>query len=180
MSDAKQNLIEVSAPLITLCNQAFLRPLKVEDIEENYITSLNSPTVKKYLSSQNGHFYTKENVTDFVRENDKAPDSILFGFFHNSKHCGTCRVHDICKDNSWLGLAIFDTSLWGQGWGSRIISSVSKHALDNFNTDEIRAAIDPKNAGSKQAFMKAGFRTNSGQKLVRDDGILTEIWRLKR
>ncbi len=88
-------------------------------------------------------------------------------------------MHDIKQQNSWLGLAIFDTTLWGQGWGRKIITAVSNYALKQLQTEEVLAAIDPQNVGSRHAFAKSGFHLLVDAKLTRDDGVITEIWQRK-
>ncbi|MCZ4282346.1 GNAT family N-acetyltransferase [Kiloniella laminariae] len=176
MTISSQNFHKTSVPILYINEDVLLRPLKIEDIHQNYIDSLNHPHVRKYLAAHTGSQYTRKNVTQFVLENDEDRSAILFGFFVRGKHSGTCRLHDITQNCAWLGLAIFDISLWGQGWGNKIITTVSNYALLQLNIEQIRAAIDPLNIGSKSAFTKSGFHILPDEKLEREDGVLTDIW----
>ena len=58
-----------------------------------------------------------------------------------------------------MGIALFDRSIWGQGFGSRAIAAASDYALDVLSCVSVRAGVDRENEVSVTAFRKAGFVT---------------------
>ena len=121
-------------------NNLLIRPLKIEDIKENYIKSLQDKTINKYL----------------VSKNQVSADNILFGIFFKKKHIGNSRLTKI-KKNFFLGIAIFDKPNQNKGFGSKAINIVSDFAFKYLNANFVKAVIDSRNFQSIKAFKKSDF-----------------------
>jgi len=139
-------------------DQAYLRPLTCEDVCQRYIDGLNNPQVHRFLTSAQNTRYTVQSVTDFVDLNHKAEDAILFGLFFNHQLIATARLSDIDDTEAHLGLAIFDVTQWGKGWGTQIISRVSDFAFHELGVQRMVAGIEPENIASIKAFRKCKFK----------------------
>lgn len=144
---------------IDLPPDAFLRPLAIADVTTAYVDGLNDPVVHRYLVGPRRERQTDDLVRQFVAANAADPAAILFGLYVGQQLRGTCRLHDIDPDkgSAHLGISLFDRSIWGQGWGSRVIRAVADHALAAYGLSRIVAGIEEENEASRRSFTKAGF-----------------------
>lgn len=142
---------------LILNNDAFIRPLFVNDISDDYIDGLNDSQVNRFLVGPKNQFQTYETVKDFVLDNHNSTDSLLFGFFESNALCGTCRIHDIDEISCFIGLAIFNKRKWGKGYASKIIGAVSEFVFKELKLQVLNAGIEPSNLASRRAFEKNGF-----------------------
>lgn len=154
MPDLNQQSV-VPLPL-RMEGQAELRVLSEADVTDAYVRGMNDPDVRRFVSVGRGTL-GKEDVLDFIRENRERTDCLLFGLFVAGKHCGNVRLHDYDGRVVWLGIALFDGSIRGRGFGSCAIRTASDFALDALSCRSVRAGIDRENAMSVAAFQKAGF-----------------------
>jgi [ribosomal protein S5]-alanine N-acetyltransferase len=138
-----------------------LRPLRETDLSQAYIDGMNSPEIRKFLMQPNMEPQTKGSLIEYIRLNFKAHDAVLFGLFVNKIHRGNIRLHNITPDSAFLGIAIFDRSIWGKGWGSRAIRTVSDFGILQLKIKKISAGISDENQPSIRAFKKAGYHRQS-------------------
>ena len=104
-----------------------------------------------------GPAQTIESVTTYVQEQRKRSDAYLFGLFIDDTLRGTCRLHNITETGADIGIALFDKTIWGQGWGSRLITEITIIATTSLGCPRIKAGIEPTNLSSIHAFKKADF-----------------------
>jgi len=145
-------------PIISLGESAFLRPLAEEDVTPGYVDGLNDPEVHRFLIGPSKQRQTIELVREFVRGNYEDSHAILFGLFVDGSLRGTSRLHDICPESAYMGIALFDRSIWGQGWGTRMIRGIADYTIGSLGAKKVLAGIENENAASQRAFEKAGFR----------------------
>ena len=98
-------------------DNGFIRPINVEDVTSDYIDGLNDPEVNRFLEIGKGPAQTLESATQFILEQHSRTDAYLFGLFVEGLLRGTCRLHEITEFGADIGIAIFDKSIWGEGWG---------------------------------------------------------------
>jgi len=84
----------------------------------------------------------------------------LFGLFIDDVLRGTSRLHDISSESAYIGIALFDRSIWGQGWATRMIRKIVRFAIGSLGLKKVLAGIEKENIASQGAFNKAGFRPN--------------------
>ena len=168
MSSSVERRIELGAG-------AFLRPIVEDDVTEQYVEGLNDPEVHRFLVGPRRDRQTAASVREFVRMNREDPAAILFGLFVGDMLRGTARLHDIGEEGAFLGLAIFDKSLWGQGWGTRIVEGVTRFALGELGIARVRAIIEDDNVGSQRAFQRAGYRHDASADKV-EEGQVKQLW----
>jgi RimJ/RimL family protein N-acetyltransferase len=164
-----------TGPVLTIAPDSWMRPLLVEDVGSDYIDALNNETVSKFLVSAKSGRYTVENVRAMVRENFESADSMLFGIFCDSTHCGNVRLHDIAGRRAYLGIAIFDLKRQARGLGVKAINAVTDYAIVELGIDTILAGIDDRNIPSVRAFTKAGFKEVDASR--QDSG---QLWKFER
>lgn len=159
---------------LSLSEHAYLRPLLEADVTQAYVDGLNDPEVNRFLMGPRDSLQTMETVRAFVRLNRESNDSILLGLYVDGKLRGTTRLHGAGPDEVNLGLALFDKSVWGQGWGRRMIAEASRFAIGQLGVARVRAGIERDNVSSQKAFLAAGFRcVQSGYSASHDAFIQT-------
>jgi len=168
-----------AAAMIDLGDGAFLRPMVVGDVTEAYVEGLNDPLVNRFLVGPRSARQSMETVQSFVRMNSSDLHSTLFGFFLNGVLRGTVRVHGQEDGRHYLGLAIFDRSIWGQGWGGRLVSSVTDHSLSEMGLGGLFAVIEEENLGSQKAFKRAGYERLPAEDVVSNE-VQKQMWKKER
>lgn len=142
-------------------DRGFLRPLAPTDVHQAYIDGLNDPEVNRFLEVRR-EWQTRESVASFVSSNNQSSDSVLFGIFDhdNPSHIGTVRLYDINHSprHCFIGICVFDKSMWGFGIGSDVIKSVTCWAFLVLDLYRIEAHAYLDNLGSIRTFERAGYR----------------------
>ena len=138
---------------------AILRPLQVEDVTDAYVDGLNDPRVSQNLVGPRLHRQTLESVRAYVGRNWRNDRSVLFGVYIDGALRGTVRLYDIDDaGRAVMGIALFDTAYWGQGWGSRCIRRVAEYGTRELGLRRIVAGSYERNLAAIRSFAKAGFR----------------------
>lgn len=161
---------------IELTAGAYLRPLVEDDVSKEYVDGLNDPVVHRFLVGPRSQHQTTESVRMFVRKNRDNQACILFGFFLHGILRGTARLHDVSDEGAFLGLAIFDRTVWGQGWGAQIVAAVTHFALTELRVPRVAAVIEADNIASRKAFVRAGFTRVASE--ASPEGVVKELWEL--
>ena len=138
-------------------NNFLLKTLKIKHIKKKYLESLKKNEINKYLVSKKKKTLTKKHIYKYVSQNILSSKSILFGIFFKTKHIGNCRIHFL-KEELYIGIAIFDKSVHGQGFGTKSLKIVANFGFKNLNVNYIQARIHVDNEGSIRVFKKAGFK----------------------
>jgi RimJ/RimL family protein N-acetyltransferase len=159
---------------IDLDGKAHLRVLAEHDVTPDYVRSLNDPVVHRFLVGPRSQTQTIDSVRGFVRRNVEDPASLLFGLFVSDTLRGTVRLHDIRAGGAFLGLAVFDRALWGQGWGTRCVRAATRFAREELNVSRVAAVIETDNAASLKVFDRAGYRCAAEP--VVQDGACKQLW----
>ena len=141
-------------------DDGYLRPLKVDDIHEKYISGLNDPVVNRYLEVRHEN-QSEQTVAKFVHSNQQSSDAVLFGIWLRDQvhHCGTLRLHgiDVHKRSAHIGICIFDKKAWGKQLGTKAIATATRWAFEGLGLNCIEAGAYIENVTSQRAFMKAGY-----------------------
>ena len=139
----------------------YLRPLAPSDVHPAYVEGLNDPEVNRFLVHVRKVRQTADIVTQYVEQNLRASDAVLFGIWMNGDdhHCGTVRVHDLDPEHgpAHIGICIFERRKWRAGVGVSAIRAVSGWACGFLGLAAIEAGVYADNIGSQRAFMSAGY-----------------------
>jgi len=153
-----KQLSKTETPELKCGLNGVLRTLRESDITRAYVDGINSAEVQKFLLQPNMSRQNESSLQEYARENFNSPDAILLGLFVDGSHRGNIRLHNITADSAFLGIAIFDASIWGKGWGHRAIRVVSVFGTQCLHIKTILAGISEKNPASIRAFLKAGYK----------------------
>lgn len=137
-------------------HRAELRVFREEDVTPDYVKGMNDPEVRRFVSVGRGEL-SEDSIKGFAANNWNSPHSVLFGLFVDEAHCGNVRLHDYDGATAWMGIALFDRSIWGKGYGSAAIDAASGFAFERLGCKTVQAGVDPGNQASVRAFMKAHF-----------------------
>ncbi len=148
-------------PIIVDTPRLVLRPLREEEVTDEYVAGLNDPLVNEYLVSVRLTRQTRETVTAYVTQNCADPHAILFGLFlrPNARLIGTVRLHGIepVHGTASLGVCIFLSEFWGKGYSSEAIVAVTEWAFSHLAVRYVEAGCYEANIGSVRTFLRAGF-----------------------
>jgi ribosomal-protein-alanine N-acetyltransferase len=138
-----------------------LRVLTPADIHPMYISGLNDPQVNRYLDVVKRIPQTLESVCEFVRSNLEAQNGLLLGIWLDgeTQHCGTLRIHgiDSYHRTAYVGICLFDRSVWGKRIGTKAIHAATEWALKNLDLRWMEAGAFEQNIASQKAFLAAGY-----------------------
>jgi len=138
---------------------ALLRPLREQDVGDAYVDGLNDPRVAQTLVGPRKQRQTLDSTRAYVEQNWRDDRSVLFGIFIDGGLRGTVRLYRVDdSDEAWMGIALFDTRYWGQGWGSRCIRCVADWGIGELRLRRIVAASYERNPAAIRSFAKAGFQ----------------------
>ena len=139
----------------------YLRPLKIADVHEGYVSGLNDPEVNRYLDGVKRTKQTRQSVIDFVAANEESNSAVLWGIWQGSAehHCGTVRLHGIehYHKTALIGVCLFDKNVWGQHLGEKAISAVTQWAIDILGLRWVEAGAYLDNIASQRTFLSAGY-----------------------
>jgi len=144
----------------------YLRPLTLGDLHSGYVDGLNDPSVNRYLEVRR-EVQTSQTVALFININRESNDSVLFGIFLHTKpnHVGTVRLHDVNKlyCHCYVGICIFDRTVWGCGIGSNALRAVTCWACMELTIHRVEAHAYLDNVASIRSFERAGYRRDVDQ-----------------
>ena len=167
--------------ILPLADGGILRPLRTEAVTDAYVDGLNNPLVNRHLTEVRRQPQTRASVEAYVNANWESATDTLFGLFIEGGLRGTVRLHDVQTnpiEQAWIGIAIFDTSCWGQGWGCMAISAVVSFGLKTMGLKRINAGIYTVNQSSRGAFARTGFKLTGS--LPGDENGPAELWTIER
>lgn len=139
----------------------YLRSLESTDINSNYLNWLNDPQVNRYLETR---FLPQsiEALSAYWKTHSNDPSSPWFAIClaSSSTHIGNIKIGPInwVHRRADISLFIGDSSCWGKGYASQVISCITEWAFSELNLEKLNAGIYSDNLPSLRAFQKCGFR----------------------
>lgn len=135
-------------------DKVILRPLKFDDITDQYVKWWKNKKFTKYLDTKT---LTKEKAINHIRECNLT-GCFLCAIMVDGVHVGNVKLN---KERD-LSIIIFPP-YWGQSYATEAIVKMCKYAGGN-----ITAGVRSGNIGSLRAFKKAGFEeTGRSQDVIR-------------
>lgn len=165
---------------IPLNDSAYMRPVLASDITDTYVNGLNDPSVNRFLGQSRDRRQSHETVISYVEENQRNPNSILFGLFIEGELRGTVRLHEVKEDErvATVGVLIFDKNYWQKGWAGRAIGAVVAFAARELGITIFKAGMVAENIASRNTFARLGFRHQREFDKVSPQGTALEYWQL--
>jgi len=139
-----------------------IRPLKLRDINKNYISWFSDIKVTEYLKARN--IFIKDSET-YLKQGIKDCSYYIYAICDKSSkaHIGNIKIGPIRRLDgiSDLVTLIGDKSYWGKGIASKAIKMIIQNAFYEGGIRKFSASIDSNNVASLKAYQKAGFKVEA-------------------
>jgi RimJ/RimL family protein N-acetyltransferase len=140
----------------------YLRPLRIEDVTDEYVSGLNDPEVNRYLVNVRQRVQTRESVEKYVTSEFDDPSAILFGIFARNdlkKVIGTVHVSEIdfFHYTASIGICLFPKQVWKRGHAFQALQLVKGYIFEVLCLHYIEAGVYQENKNSINLFTRAGF-----------------------
>lgn len=153
-------------PFLLHTERFFLRPLRVEDAGEHYLSWLADPTAVHIEASRT----TRElaELARYVADKSGRPDVLFLGVFESAsgRHIGNIKFEPIDREQGYavLGMLIGDRDFRGRGVAGEIIAATTSR-LRQEGLREIVLGVARDNHAAIRAYEKAGFEIGDTQHL---------------
>jgi len=139
-----------------------IRPLKLKDINKNYISWFSDRKVTEYLEARN--ISIKDSEQYLIKGIKNCTYYIYAICDENSKaHIGNIKIGPIRRLDgvSDLVTLIGDKSYWGKGLASKAIKIIIQKSFIEGGMRKFSASIDSNNIASLKSYQKAGFKVEA-------------------
>ena len=140
-------------------NLAYLRPLSLEDVTDNYITWMNDYEIVKYTESR-FMLHTRQSIEEFVSNANNANTHTFAIIAKDSdEHIGNIKLGCINWHHRYgdVGLIIGRKEYFGRGIATECIQLITEYAFTHLSLHKVWCGIYEPNIGSLRAFQKAGW-----------------------
>ncbi len=138
----------------------FLRNLKYEDINKNYLSWFNNIQISKYIYASKKITTIKELKNYFL--NKKKDNKVLFLAILNykKKHIGNIKFEPIKKNSKkiYMGIMIGNKNYVNKGISKIIFKKAEKKFLKKFGIKSYYANVNPLNKIALNAYLKNNFK----------------------
>lgn len=122
---------------------------------------MNDREITRYLVSDDRR-YSAEDLADYIRRANDDPSQFMLGMFlkTDQSHIGNIKLDsiDLTHKTANVGLIVGERRMWGRGFGSEAIETITRHAFTELGIRKLCAGCYHLNHGSISAFLKAGYR----------------------
>jgi len=137
-----------------------LRPLTLEDAEENYPHWFNDKEVTKYNSHGDIH-YTKEMAIEYITSVTGKDTIKVFAIIlkENNQHIGNISLQniDIKNRSAEFAILIGETQTYSKGIGFEASSLILKYGFNDLNLHRIYCGTSSKNISMQKLALKLGM-----------------------
>lgn len=138
-----------------------LRPITINDCNENYVNWLNDKTINQFLETR-WQNQTLESIKDFVIKQINDNNTYLYAIIEKStkQHIGNIKLGPINQNHQYADISYFigEKSAWGKGYATEAIKAMINFGFSDLNLNSIQAGVYESNTGSIKALKKCGFK----------------------
>ncbi|MCZ2392875.1 MAG: GNAT family N-acetyltransferase [Chitinophagales bacterium] len=140
-------------------NKIYLRPIDLDDVNEDYLNWINDGEVIKLLATVTPT--AKFQLEDYVKSILNNPNYVFFAISvkDSNKHIGNVKLGPIDWINrtSNYGLMLGDKKSWGKGYAQEAFILLLQYAFDKLNLHKVWDVATVSNVASIKANQKVGF-----------------------
>ena len=160
-------------------NSIDLRPLSLQDVNENYVGWLNDSEVCKY-NSHHAYPYTTELAKEYVTSVRSQQRDLVLAIVakDTGKHIGNISLQHINLINQSAEYAIIlgDRAYWGKGVAKEASRLILKHGFDALNLHRIYCGTSRENIPMQKLAATLGFKEEGIRKeALYKNGSFTDI-----
>lgn len=147
--------------IIVTGEKIYLRPIKLSDVNKNYLCWMQNKEVTKYLESR---FFPQsiKIIKEYIKSVISNPQTIFFAIIakEEQKHIGNVKLHRINQIHRFgeISIIIGDKFFWGRGYGADALKTMVKYSFEKLELHKLIANVYSINKASIRAFEKAGFK----------------------
>lgn len=138
----------------------YLRPLELEDLNEEYVSWLNNPKVCQY-NSHHRFPNTKEKTKEYITNSANTHTSLILAICskHTNEHIGNIALTSINYIDSCTELSILigKSSEHSKGNGKQAMQLIIQHAFESLNIHRIYCGTSEKNIPMQKLASKLNF-----------------------
>lgn len=138
-----------------------LKELEPGDYSADYLAWLQDPEINQYLETRHAP-QSRESIIAFIEGVLGRDNETLFGIFlkDGGRHIGNIKAGPVNPYHRVGDVSLFigERGAWGRGYAAEAIGAVSRYAFDTLGAEKLSASMYSPNAGSKHAFLNAGYR----------------------
>ncbi|MEK7584593.1 MAG: GNAT family N-acetyltransferase [Patescibacteria group bacterium] len=119
-----------------------LRPLKLDDVTEQYLSWLNDPEIQRY-TRRRGVVTTLEELQKFMHDSQNSQDAHFAIIVNDGKHhIGNIFLNrvNLVDKNADLSIMIGDRTFHGKGYAQDAIRLLSRYAFETLGLHRLYAA----------------------------------------
>ena len=160
MNTSKTKPVHMIEPFL-VGDLVYLRPLRYEDLDGNYVHWLNNPEVCRY-NSHHVFPYTREKAEEYIRYARSTKDALILAIVvkETGQHIGNASFVSIDRHNQQAEYAIIigEKASHGRGYGTEATTLVFEHGFHSLNLHRIRAGVNAENTPSLSLFTRVGMK----------------------
>ncbi|MBC7543267.1 MAG: GNAT family N-acetyltransferase [Candidatus Sericytochromatia bacterium] len=139
--------------------QVYLRPLDMEDAEQ-LIVWVNNAKVSQTLSFRWPMSRHQEEEYIQTLYTAKSEMTLAVCLKEENRFIGVAGLHGIDTINrlATVGLAIGETDVWGQGYGTEATRLIISTAFDRLNLQRLELSVESYNPAARRIYEKLGFQ----------------------
>ena len=139
--------------------QIYLRPLKLSDVNQNYLTWLSDPEVMNGIATSN---YDISSLETYVKDKiiDENVHFLAIIFKENDLHIGNIKFdfYDVKANVAELGLLIGNKQYWGRGLAKEACQLMINFAISTLHYRKISLAVYENNITAFNLYKSLGFK----------------------
>lgn len=145
----------------------YLRPLKIEDVSENYISWLNDPEICEY-NSHHVFPYNEYKAEEYLKSISLSDKALVLAIIENEtdKHIGNVSLQNIntLNRNAEFAIIIGDKDYLGKGFSKEIASLVLEHGFTELNLHRIYCGTAEGNIAMQKLAQFLGMKEEGRRK----------------
>ena len=138
----------------------YLRPLRREDLNKEYLGWLNDPEVNRYLES--GIFPCAWDELERFYEQSTGPSQVALAIVDKKteQHIGNVKLGPInwVHRRATIGILVGNKDFWGKGIGTEATRLMVEYGFFRLNLARIELGVCAKHKAAIRVYEKAGFQ----------------------
>lgn len=141
-------------------NRIYLRGLKLDDLEGNYVNWFNDATVCKY-NSHHVFPYSKESATKYIRDSFESRSALILAIvlLESDVHIGNVALQsiDYISRTAEFAIIIGEQEYWGKGYAKEASMLILNHGFMELGLHRIHCGTSSDNVPMQSLALSLGM-----------------------
>lgn len=141
-------------------NKIYLRPLRLSDVNKNYLSWVNDPEVTEYLEIGKERLFRKDLIKYINESPEKGRKNFAIITKDTNEHIGNCSIYSIeLKEKKFeIGYFIGEKKFWGGHYSSIVIFCLLKIGFIEMGLDKCVGYINEKHVKARMTNKFSGYK----------------------